>query len=114
MSSTQRIFLQRLQNLSLLFSLDLDRRTFRLHDTVRHFLLEKVGKDALESLHKHLLKAFDEIKTDRSADEASRRYFFRHRPGIWPRQASAQRWTPFFSIRVGFRRSSMRLKARSR
>jgi hypothetical protein len=30
--------LQRLQSLSLLLSLDLDRRTFRLHDTVWHFL----------------------------------------------------------------------------
>ena len=39
--------LQRLQNLSLLLSLDLDRRTFRFHDTVRHFLQEQAGKDAL-------------------------------------------------------------------
>ena len=72
--------LQRLQSLSLLLSLDLDRRTFRFHDTVRHYLQDQAGKDALAALHKRLLKALDGIDADAGADEASRRYYFLHRP----------------------------------
>ena len=72
--------LRRLQSLSLLLSLDLDRRTFRFHDTVRHFLQEQAGKDALAALHKRLLEALDGIDADAGADEASRRYYFLHRP----------------------------------
>ncbi len=72
--------LQRLQNLSLLLSLDLDRRTLRFHDTVRHFLQEKAGKNALAALHTRLLKALGGINSDRGADEASRRYYFMQRP----------------------------------
>jgi WD40 repeat protein len=70
--------LRRLQSLSLLLSLD--RRTFRFHDTVRRFLQEQAGKDALATLYTHLLKALDGIDTDAGADEASRRYYFLHRP----------------------------------
>ena len=80
MSSTQKTFLQRLQSLSLLLSLDLDRRTFRFHDTVRHFLQDQAGKNGLAALHKCLLTALDGIDAGASADEASRRYFFMHRP----------------------------------
>ena len=72
--------LQRLQNLSLVRSLDLDRRTFRFHDTVRHFLQEQAGKDALATLHKRLAKALDGIGVDKEADDASRRYYFLHQP----------------------------------
>jgi hypothetical protein len=72
--------LQRLQNLSLLLSLDLERRTFRFHDTVRHFLQEQAGKEALAALHKRLLKALDGIDADAGADEASRRYYYLYRP----------------------------------
>jgi NB-ARC domain len=70
--------LRRLQSLSLLLSLDLDRRAFRLHDTVRHFLQDQAGKDALAALHKRLLKALDGI--DAGADDDSRRYYYMHRP----------------------------------
>jgi WD40 repeat protein len=70
--------LQRLQNLSLLLSLDLDRRTLRFHDTVRHFVQNQAGKNGLAALHKRLLEALEGIDT--SADETSRRYFFVHRP----------------------------------
>jgi WD40 repeat protein len=67
--------LQRLQNLSLLLSLDLDRRTFRFHDTVRHFLQEQAGKDALAALHKRLLETVD---TSPNADAQAHRYFCEH------------------------------------
>ncbi len=57
--------LVRFFNLSLLVSLDLDRRTFRFHDTVRHFLQERAGKDALTALHKRLLEALGGIRRRR-------------------------------------------------
>ncbi len=69
--------LGRFFSLSLLVALDLDRRTFRFHDTVRHFLQEKAGKDTLAALHIELLKALEGI--DAGADEASRRYYFLYR-----------------------------------
>ena len=72
--------LVRFFSLSLLVSLDLDRRTFRFHDTVRHYLQDQAGKDALAALHNSLLKALDGIDADAGADEASRRYYFLHRP----------------------------------
>jgi hypothetical protein len=72
--------LRRLQSLSLLLSFDLDRRTFRFHDTVRHFLQDQAGKDRLAALHKRLLKALDGIDADAGSDEASRRYYYMHRP----------------------------------
>ena len=100
--------MQRLQSLSLLLSLDLDRRTFRFHDTVRHFLQDQAGKDALAALHKRLLKALDGIDADAGADEASRRYYFLHRPAHLARRASARRSTRFCSIRAGCKRSSKR------
>ncbi len=71
--------LVRLQSLSLLLSLDLDRRNFRFHDTVRHFLKNRAGRDALAELHKRLLRALDGIDTEVGADEASRGYYFVHR-----------------------------------
>ena len=64
--------LSRFESLSLLLFLDLDRRSFRLHDTIRSFLLDHVGKVPLAALHKTLLEAMPEIET--AGDEASRRY----------------------------------------
>ena len=49
--------LSRLEGLSLLLSLDLEQRSFRFHDTVRHFLQDQAGKEKLALLHKHLLDA---------------------------------------------------------
>jgi WD40 repeat protein len=71
--------LTRFFSLSLLVALDLDRRTFRFHDTVRGFLQERAGKEALAALHKTLLKTLDGVGTDPGADDASRRYYFLHR-----------------------------------
>ena len=59
--------LRRLQSLSLLLSLDLDRRTFRFHDTVRHFLQGQAGKDVLAALHQHLLKETTRLEVDFAA-----------------------------------------------
>jgi WD40 repeat protein len=70
--------LVRLESLSLLLSLDLGRRSFRFHDTVRHFLQEQAGKDELAALHKTLLEAMEGAGTE--ADEAVRRYYYLYRP----------------------------------
>jgi hypothetical protein len=45
-------FLNKLSDLSLLLHLDLDRRTLRLHDIIRHFLLDQAGKERLVAEHK--------------------------------------------------------------
>jgi WD40 repeat protein len=65
------------ESLSLLLSLDLERRTFRFHDTTRHFLQEQAGQDALAALHNTLLQALDGL--DNAADEPPRRYDFLYR-----------------------------------
>jgi hypothetical protein len=48
-------FLNKLSDLSLLLSLDLDRRTFRLHDTIRQFLQLQAGEQQLLSQHNSLV-----------------------------------------------------------
>ena len=75
--------LRRLQSLSLLLSLDLDRRTFRFHDTVRHFLQDRAGKDALAALHKRLLKALDGIDARRTRTKPRAAIIFFTGPRIW-------------------------------
>ena len=72
-----RKLLVRLDSLSLLFALDLGKHSFRVHDTVRHFLQEKAGKERLAALHKVLLQAIGKAGID--ADEASRRYYYLYR-----------------------------------
>lgn len=49
---------QRLFSLSLLLQCDLANRTIRLHDTVRHYLIEQHGKD-MPRLHGELLAAYN-------------------------------------------------------
>ena len=69
----------RLQNLSLLVSLDLDQKTFRFHDTVRHFLQDQAGKEALAGLHKLMLQAMEGVDAV-GANDLSRRYYYLYRP----------------------------------
>jgi len=69
--------LVRLKDLSLLLSLDLPRRNFRLHDTVRQYLQDELGKKELAAQHKLLLEAFD-YSPEMSA--SARRYFYQHYP----------------------------------
>jgi WD40 repeat protein len=67
--------LSRLSSLSLLLDLDLQKRILRLHDTVRHFLQAKVGKDGLLTLHKRLLPALEELGASAVAGPLQRYYF---------------------------------------
>jgi WD40 repeat protein len=64
-----------LENLSLLLSLDL-KRAFRLHDTVRAFLQNQLGKETLTGLHKTLLQALEPCPDE----AAARRYYYVYRP----------------------------------
>jgi hypothetical protein len=72
--------LAELYGLSLLLNFDLDRRTFRLHDVLRHFLQEQAGKDELVAQTKRLLRAIDDGGTPKVTDVLSRRYFYLHLP----------------------------------
>jgi WD40 repeat protein len=59
--------LVRLFGLSLLLDLDLERRIFRLHDTVRHFLRDRAGKEGLLTHHQQVVVALDRIAKDEAA-----------------------------------------------
>jgi hypothetical protein len=67
-------------NLSLLLVLDLDRRTFRLHDTIRQFLRLQAGEQRLLSQHKSLVRALDGIDETNSVDLSVRRYYYTYLP----------------------------------
>jgi WD40 repeat protein len=71
-------FLNELSDHSLLLSLDLDRRTLRLHDTIRLFLQDQAGKEGLVAGHKCLLKALDGIEGSNQVDAPTRRYYYLH------------------------------------
>ena len=69
-------FLCELYNLSLLLNLDLDQRTVRLHDAIRHFLQDKVDKHGLVGQHQRLLIALDAILATRNSDAMTLRYCY--------------------------------------
>src|SRR5207237_1280890 len=66
-------------NLSLLLDLDLNRRTLRLHDTIRQFLRAQSGKPLVVE-HKRLLKALETIEDLKEVDAVTRRYYYFHLP----------------------------------
>jgi WD40 repeat protein len=67
--------LSHLSHLSLLLSLDLDHHTFRFHDTVRQFLRERAGSNAISVLNKTLNRAMNDLgSTD--INGTSRRYYY--------------------------------------
>ena len=68
----------KLFDLSLLLERDLEQRFFRLHDTVRHFLRDRAGKERLVAQHK-ALAAILEGASD-AEDERTRRYLYRSLP----------------------------------
>jgi NB-ARC domain/WD domain, G-beta repeat/APAF-1 helical domain len=72
--------LSELYGLSLLLSVDLDRRAFRLHDTIRHFLRDAAGKGGLVTQNRRLLRSFDGIAAGSAADSLTRRYFYVNLP----------------------------------
>ena len=60
-------------------ALDLGQRFFRLHDTIRHFLRDRAGKERLIAQQKALVAAL-EGAVNAGADERTRRYFYRGLP----------------------------------
>ena len=71
--------LTRLFDLSLLLEFDLGQGFFRLHDTIRHFLRDRAGTERLIAQHRALVAALDGAAAA-SADERTRRYFYRSLP----------------------------------
>ena len=67
--------LSRLFDLSLLLNLDLGQRFFRLHDTTRHFLRNRAGKDSLVTLHAQLAGALDGAASAET-DARTRCYYY--------------------------------------
>ena len=72
--------LSQVYGLSLLLDLDLNQRTFRFHDTIRHFLQDRAGKEGLVAQHKQLLQALDDVGGSPEADALTRRYFYLYLP----------------------------------
>jgi WD40 repeat protein len=72
-------FVERLHDLSLLLDLDLNRRTLRLHDTIRHFLRDQAGSERLANQHQHLLRSIHDIE-GADVDALTRRYFYLYLP----------------------------------
>ena len=71
--------LSQLFDLSLLLNLDLGQRFFRLHDTVRHFLGDSVGKERLVAEQKVLVTALDGV-AEAAPDASTLRYFYLYLP----------------------------------
>jgi WD40 repeat protein len=71
--------LSRLFDLSLLLDLDLGQRFFQLHDTVRHFIRDRAGKERLVAQHRKLVAALDGVASA-ATDARTRRYYYLHLP----------------------------------
>ncbi len=76
--------LKKLKSLSLLLSLDLENQTFRLHDTIRHYLIAR-AEENLSSQHQQLVDAMSDITSvTESVTEQSRsgeaHYYYSHLP----------------------------------
>jgi hypothetical protein len=71
--------LGKLFDLSLLLERDLEQRFFRVHDTVRHFLRDRAGKDGLITQHKQLVATLDGAASA-DADARMRRHYYLYLP----------------------------------
>ncbi len=71
--------LKNLFDLSLLLDLDFGQRFCRLHDTTRHFLRDREGKDGLVAQHRQLVAALDGVASGET-DARNRRYYYLNLP----------------------------------
>jgi hypothetical protein len=69
-------FLNELADLSLLLNLDLNRRTLRLHDTIRQFLRTQAVQERLVAWRKHLLRALEGVDDSNGVEAPTRRYYY--------------------------------------
>jgi WD40 repeat protein len=74
-----KALLSRLFDLSLLLDLDFGQGFFRLHDTTRHFLRDRAGKESLVEQHMQLVAALDTLASQET-DARTRRYFYLYFP----------------------------------
>jgi WD40 repeat protein len=72
-------FLLKLFGLSLVSSLDLERRTFRLHDVVRSYLRTKAGKDGVRALNTTLAGVIT-VDAEKNWIAVERNYIYQHLP----------------------------------
>jgi hypothetical protein len=72
--------LSELYGLSLLLGLDLNLRTLRFHDAIRHFLEDQAGADGVVAGHKRVVVALDGVATAADSDAPSRKYYYLHLP----------------------------------
>ena len=73
--------LLRLFGCSLLLGLDLEARTFRLHDVVRDYLVEGWKREpAMLRLHESLLAALGDLRAASFETDGERRYTYAHGP----------------------------------
>jgi WD40 repeat protein len=70
-------FLEKLAGLSLVLALDLERRTFRLHDVMRSYLITKAGHDRVRLLHAALAGVL-KADADQFSIAAEREYVYRY------------------------------------
>ena len=72
--------LARLFDLSLLLDLDLGQGFFRLHDTTRHFLHDRAGKDGLVGQERRTTRSGARRHRECGPDVRARRYFYLYLP----------------------------------
>ncbi len=72
--------LNELYGLSLLLSLDFERRTLRFHDTVRQFLQDNSGEERLIRQHQHLIASMKGIRNAEGTPSIEARYFYLYLP----------------------------------
>jgi hypothetical protein len=81
--------LTELANLSLLLSLDLDRRTIHLHDVVRQFLRDTTLEDNLKLYEAQFVAAMDDFCTVDNIDKPELNFYF---PLLLYYSVRARRW----------------------
>jgi WD40 repeat protein len=72
--------LSRLRQLSLVLSIDWERRTFRMHDIVRTYVRQETGAQRLKSLHGKLAAALRNENDEAPNELLERAYFYRYLP----------------------------------
>jgi hypothetical protein len=73
-------FLFKLFRLSLVLAFDLERRTFRLHDVVRSYVLREAEEQRIKSLHGKLAFALRGENDENRNQPAEQDYFYRRLP----------------------------------
>ena len=98
-------FLNKLFRLSLVSELDFERRTFRLHDVMRSYLLTRVSNQNLRSLHGKLVGALKREADESCARRRPELFLLQFAAALWPRQGTAPALMSFCWTSIGWLRS---------